>query len=215
MNRDFQDIASMRKHYESDELLESNTPENPFELFQLWFTAAKNSSIHEANAMILATADQNGKPSARVVLLKDLTPQNDFVFYTNYLSRKGQDIEQNKQVSLLFFWDMLERQVRIEGEISKVDEASCDAYFKSRPIGSQIGAVISPQSQPIANKEVLQDLYNQEAAKNATIERPLHWGGYGVKANKIEYWQGRPNRLHDRIVYEIRENKWLKYRVAP
>lgn len=215
MNRDFQDISSMRKHYESDELLESNTPENPFDLFQLWFTDAKNSSIHEANAMVLATVDAAGKPSARVVLLKDLTPQNDFVFYTNYLSRKGQDIEQNNQVSLLFFWDMLERQVRIEGEICKVDEASCDAYFQSRPIGSQIGAIISPQSQPIANKEVLQDLYNEEAAKNVAIVRPKHWGGYAVKANKIEYWQGRPNRLHDRIVYEIRENKWLKYRVAP
>jgi pyridoxamine 5'-phosphate oxidase len=205
----------MRKSYESSELLESNTPESPFDLFGVWFSEAKKSSIHEANAMIIASCDRNAKPSARVVLLKSVSPELGFTFFTNYSSRKGAELEQNPYVSIVFYWDMLERQVRIEGIVEKLDAMSNDAYFQSRPIGSQIGAVISPQSKKIENKETLQTLYNELAQQETKIQRPDNWGGYAVKANKIEFWQGRPNRLHDRIVYELIENNWMKYRLAP
>ncbi|MEI6311336.1 MAG: pyridoxamine 5'-phosphate oxidase [Bacteroidota bacterium] len=215
MNRDFHDISSMRKNYESSELLENNTPESPFELFGTWFKEAKNSTIHEANAMVLATCDSNLKPSARVVLLKSVSAETGFSFFTNYSSRKGEELANNPYVSIVFYWDLLERQVRIEGQVEKLDALSNDTYFESRPIGSQIGAVISPQSKKIENKEFLQSLYDNLAKQDSKIERPENWGGYTVKANKIEFWQGRPNRLHDRIVYELIENNWMKYRLAP
>ncbi len=215
MNRDFHDISSMRKNYESSELLESNTPESPFELFSIWFLEAKNSSIHEANAMVLATCDSDSKPSARVVLLKSVSAETGFSFFTNYSSRKGEELANNPYVSIVFYWDLLERQVRIEGQVEKLDALSNDTYFESRPIGSQIGAVISPQSKKIENKYVLQSLYDELAQQDGKIKRPENWGGYTVKANKIEFWQGRPNRLHDRIVYDLIENNWMKYRLAP
>lgn len=215
MNRDLQDLSSMRRNYESAELLESNTPDNPFILFDVWFTEAKNSDIHEANAMVLASVNASMKPSARVVLLKSFSPSQGFVFYTNYESRKGQELAENPFVSLVFYWDMLERQVRIEGKVEKLDEATCDLYFNSRPIGSQIGAIVSPQSKIIENKQILEDLYNAELAKNTSPSRPSNWGGFAVIADKIEYWQGRPNRLHDRLVYERQDSQWSKHRLAP
>jgi pyridoxamine 5'-phosphate oxidase len=204
----------MRNTYECAELLEENTPSSPFILFNTWFEEAKKSTIVEANAMVIASADKNAKPSARMVLLKNIFDEKGFVFYTNYESRKGIELLENPQVALLFHWDEQERQVRIEGMVEKLDEKLSDEYFLSRPVGSQLGAIASPQSQVIDNKQQLENLFEQ-ANKLQKITRPINWGGYIVVANKIEFWQGRPNRMHDRIVYEKNNTAWKKYRLAP
>ena len=211
-NRD--DLSGMRNTYECAELLEENTPSSPFILFNTWFDEAKKSTILEANAMVIASADKNAKPSARMVLLKNIFDEKGFVFYTNYESRKGIELLENPQVALLFHWDEQERQVRIEGMVEKLDEKLSDEYFLSRPVGSQLGAIASPQSQVIDNKQQLENLFEQ-ANKLQKITRPINWGGYIVVANKIEFWQGRPNRMHDRIVYEKNNTAWKKYRLAP
>jgi pyridoxamine 5'-phosphate oxidase len=207
------DIAALRKDYSAAELDESLIDKNPFKQFDIWFDQALKSAIYEANAMTLATADAHGKPSARIVLLKGFD-ERGFVFYTNYDSHKGQQLASNPQAALLFFWDVLERQIRIEGKIVKVSEEEAKAYFDSRPEGSRIGAIASPQSQVITNRGVLEE--RVKATKEAgRLEKPEHWGGYRVVPNKIEFWQGRSNRLHDRIVYELEESAWKIYRLAP
>jgi pyridoxamine 5'-phosphate oxidase len=149
-----------------------------------------------------------------MVLLKNIFDEKGFVFYTNYESRKGIELNENPQVAILFHWDEQERQVRIEGVVEKLDEKLSDEYFLSRPVGSQLGAIASPQSQVIENKQELENLFEQ-ANKLQKITRPINWGGYIVVANKIEFWQGRPNRMHDRIVYEKNNTAWKKYRLAP
>lgn len=210
-------IAAIRKIYQLQSLLEKEMDVNPLKQFETWWQQAIESKIEEPNAMTLATCTKSGKPSARIVLLKGIT-ENGFVFFTNYTSRKGKEIEENPFVSLLFFWKEMERQVRIEGSIKKVSAAESDDYFCSRPRASRIGAWCSPQSTVIENREFLQnnmEKYNSHFGKE-NIPRPDFWGGYMVEPNRIEFWQGRPGRLHDRLQYSLTENKlWNIERLAP
>lgn len=210
------EIANIRTDYKLKSLSEVDVNQNAVEQFSVWWNEALQSEIYEVNAMTLATADKNGKPSARIVLLKDYD-RNGFVFFTNYSSKKGSDIADNPFACLLFFWKELERQVRIEGTIEKINDADSDAYFFSRPEGSRIGAHTSPQSQPIVNREFLENRYLElsEKFKGKDIPRPNNWGGYLVKPTNIEFWQGRPSRLHDRILYSKAGDSWKILRLAP
>jgi pyridoxamine 5'-phosphate oxidase len=209
-------IADIRKDYQLKSLAESEVAKDPFAQFSIWWEEAVQSAIVEVNAMALSTVSPEGKPSSRIVLLKGYTEEG-FVFFTNYTSDKGKQIEQNQHVSLLFFWKELERQVRIEGTASKIAAEESDAYFNSRPVGSRLGAWASPQSQKIADRAIL----DQELEKITTqfqeheITRPPHWGGYRVEPTRIEFWQGRSSRLHDRILYEQVDQQWQISRLAP
>ena len=209
-------IADIRKDYQLKSLAESEVAKNPFDQFSIWWEEAVQSAIVEVNAMALSTVSPEGRPSSRIVLLKGYNEEG-FVFFTNYTSDKGKQIGQNQYVSLLFFWKELERQVRIEGTTSKVAAEESDAYFESRPVGSRLGAWASPQSQKIADREIL----DKELEKVTTqfseqqIPRPPHWGGYRVKPTRIEFWQGRSSRLHDRILYEQVDGQWQISRLAP
>lgn len=198
-------------------LTEDSVSENPVHQFKVWLQEAIDSQVEEPTAMVLSTVDAQGKPSARVVLLKGVDEQG-FSFYTNYASRKGQELEQNPHASLTFFWAGLERQVRVEGKVEKVADEESEKYFHSRPKGSQIGAWASPQSQVIEAREVLEQREKELSARYADVElvpRPKHWGGYRLVPQYLEFWQGRPSRLHDRIVYEMEGNNWLIKRLAP
>ena len=210
------DIASIRKIYKLESLLESDVDPNPFKQFEKWWQQAIESKIEEPNAMILATSTSDGKPSCRTVLLKDFTNEG-FVFFSNYGSRKASQIEQNPSVAILFFWKEMERQIRIEGTIRKVSTEESDIYFASRPRESKIGAWSSPQSTIIENREFLQknvEKYNAQF-ETENIPRPEFWGGYIVIPSMLEYWQGRPGRLHDRIQYTNSKNEWMIKRLAP
>ena len=210
------DIASIRKIYKLQSLLEADVDPNPFKQFEKWWQQAMESKIEEPNAMILATSTVDGKPSCRTVLLKDFTNEG-FIFFSNYDSRKAFQIEQNPSVALLFFWKEMERQVRIEGTIHKVSAEESDLYFASRPRESKIGAWSSPQSKVIENREFLQQNVEKYNAQFDTgdIPRPKFWGGYIVIPSMLEYWQGRPGRLHDRLQYTTAENEWMIKRLAP
>ncbi len=209
-------IADIRKDYQLKSLSEHEVDQNPFAQFSVWWNEAVQSDIVEVNAMALSTVTSTGKPSSRIVLLKGYDEQG-FVFFTNYSSDKGQQLTQNHFAALLFFWKELERQVRIEGVVSKVSEEESDAYFNSRPVGSRLGAWASPQSQKISDREVLNNelMKFTEQFDQVNIPRPAHWGGYRVKPTRIEFWQGRSNRLHDRILYEQDNDTWQISRLAP
>ena len=210
-------IAAIRKEYIFQTLEESDTAGNPISQFENWWQQALESDIEEVNAMTLATVNANGKPSARIVLLKGFD-ENGFVFFTNYQSHKGSDINSNPNVSLVFFWKELERQVRIDGIAEAISAAESDIYFNSRPESSKIGAWASPQSTEIENRKVIENNAGKYEAEfnGKEITRPPHWGGYIVKPGKVEFWQGRPSRLHDRIVYMLNgKNEWKKVRLAP
>lgn len=210
-------IADIRKEYASETLLEKDIAADPIQQFQRWWTQVLAAEVPEPNAMILATASADGLPSARIVLLKGFD-ENGFVFFTNYQSFKGTQLDENPKASLVFFWKELERQVRIMGLVSKLPAAESDAYFQSRPIGSRIGAWASPQSQVIENREWLEQKFDERKAEfsNEDVPRPPHWGGYLVKPVMIEFWQGRYSRLHDRIQYTMEENgAWKIERLAP
>ena len=210
------DIAGIRTDYKLKSLDESDVQSDAIDQFTRWWQEALESDIYEVNAMTLATADKNGRPLARIVLLKDYD-ENGFVFFTNYASIKGNQLAENPAACLLFFWKELERQVRIEGVAEKISEADSDAYFYSRPEGSRIGAWTSPQSQPIPGRSFLENKYLEltEQYKGKEVPRPPHWGGYIVRPQKIEFWQGRPSRLHDRILYTKNESGWTIERIAP
>lgn len=209
-------IASLRQSYSQNELLEENVLKNPFKQFGKWFDEALNAQILEPNAMHLSTISV-GKPHGRIVLLKGFD-ENGFIFFTNYLSNKGQEITETPFASITFFWGDLERQIRIEGSIEKVSSDESDEYFHSRPRGSQIGAWVSEQSKVIHGREILNErletLENQYKDQ-AIIPRPAHWGGYRIVPEKIEFWQGRPNRLHDRILYSKTGDDWKIERLSP
>lgn len=210
-------IADIRKDYATQTLMEQDLADNPMDQFSKWWAQALESQIDEVNAMTLATASADGMPTARIVLLKGFDA-NGFVFFTNYRSYKGLQLEENPRACLVFFWKELERQVRITGLVKKVPQQDSDAYFHSRPVGSQIGAWTSPQSQVIENREWLDNHYLEvaESFKEKELQRPEHWGGYLVQPVVVEFWQGRPSRLHDRIQYTLEDNgSWKIERLAP
>lgn len=208
-----QDLHGHRRNYQLHELTEDKISPNPFEQFGWWFTDATNSDIIEPNCMVLSTATKAGQPSSRVVLLKAFSEEG-FVFYTNYHSRKGRELTDNPHASLLFFWDKLERQVRIEGEVEKVHAQLSEEYFHSRPYESRLSAVVSEQSEEIPSRQFLEDKL-EALRKSESVKRPEHWGGYIVKPHYFEFWQGRASRLHDRIVYAKNGESWKVKRLAP
>ena len=218
MEMDNSMIANLRQDYSAAALNEKDVAENPFLQFEKWFQEAMNSDVLEPNAMTLATASTSGQPSARIVLLKAFD-ERGFVFYTNYHSTKAQEITENPQAALVFLWLELQRQVRIEGRIEKVSSEETLAYFQSRPRGSQIGAYASPQSQVIEDRTVLEEnvsRLNKKYEDSEALPLPDFWGGYRVIPTKIEFWQGRSSRLHDRIVYKVTaDNNWKIERLAP
>jgi len=210
-------IASIRKVYLLKSLLEKDADADPIKQFETWWQQVIESEIEEPNAMTLATCNASGKPSARIVLLKGIQ-ENGFVFFTSYLSRKGKEIESNPFVSLLFFWKELERQVSIEGRVKKISEQESDEYFSKRPLESRIGAWSSPQSEVIKSRDILDKNVADYTKKfdPQNIPRPPYWGGYIVNPTVIEFWQGRPGRLHDRLQYTINEKAiWRIERLAP
>lgn len=210
-------LAAIRNNYSKQALTEESVSKDPIDQFQVWLDEAIQAKVEEPTAMVLSTVNTAGKPSARVVLLKDVSAQG-FSFYTNYDSRKGQELKENPFASVTFFWPALERQVRIEGTVAKLAPEVSDAYFHSRPKGSQIGAWASPQSKTIESREVIEKADQELTEQYATAEqipRPPHWGGFQLQPERIEFWQGRPNRLHDRIVYEQQDSKWQIQRLAP
>ena len=212
------DLSDYRKSYEKKELLEANCPENPIELFQDWILSAdQTDNVDESNAMTLSTIGTDGFPKSRVVLLKKFTWEG-FIFYTNYSSEKGKAIANNNNVCLSFFWPSLEQQIIIKGKAEKIAENLSDGYFESRPDGSKLGAWASNQSSVVSSREELdQNLKSFETKyKNQEIPRPDHWGGFIVKPESIEFWQGRPNRMHDRIRYTLQKDfNWKMERLAP
>lgn len=209
-------IADLRLTYTRAQLTEADVDPDPMRQFQLWFEQALAADILEPNAMTLATATKDGIPSARIVLLKGVSDRG-FVFFTNYESHKGQELAENPQAALVFLWQALERQVRIEGTVEKVSDAETVAYFHSRPRESQLGAWVSNQSQVIASREVLEQRLAElnQQYQNQEIPRPPHWGGYCVIPHMIEFWQGRPSRLHDRLRYRLDNHHWILERLAP
>ena len=210
-------IGDIRKDYSHKSLDETEVESNPIKQFDCWWKEALEANINEVNAMTVATSSAAGMPSARIMLLKGFS-EKGFVFFTNYNSFKGQQLTENPRVCLVFFWKELERQVRITGIIEKTSNAENDAYFQSRPKGSQVGAITSPQSQVIESRQWLDDRYKKltEQSEKIAIQRPVHWGGYLVKPVIIEFWQGRPGRLHDRIQYSLLDDgSWKIERLAP
>ena len=210
-------IADIRKDYKLQTLSKADVAADPFLQFDKWWDDAVKSEIDEVNAMTLATANKEGKPSARIVLLKGYD-KNGFVFFTNYQSHKGHELTENPNACLVFFWAALERQVRITGTVEKITAAESDVYFESRPAGSRIGAWASPQSSVITSREIIEERQKEFEQKfnDGNITRPPYWGGYIVKPFEIEFWQGRPSRLHDRIQYTLQEESgWKIERLAP
>ncbi|MGZ5079626.1 MAG: pyridoxamine 5'-phosphate oxidase [Usitatibacter sp.] len=209
------DLAELRKDYSLKSLEEKDAARDPLQQFGVWMVEAIHARVPEPTAMSLSTADKHGRPAGRIVLLKGVDPRG-FVFYTNYQSRKGRELEANPFAALTFLWKELERQVRIEGKVEKVTEVESSAYFETRPLGSRIGAWASPQSQPIAGREWLESRWSDFTNQyGESPPRPPHWGGYRVLPEYIEFWQGRSSRLHDRIAYTRRADSWEIARLAP
>ncbi|QJD60631.1 pyridoxamine 5'-phosphate oxidase [Pseudomonas sp. gcc21] len=209
-------IADLRRNYTRYGLLESQAPDEPFSLFATWFEQAVEIETTEANAMMLATVDDAGQPHLRTLLLKGVDKQG-FVFFSNYQSAKGEQLRTHPRAAMTFWWHDLERQVRIEGAIERISDEESDAYYHSRPLGSRLGAWASPQSQVIESREVLERNLAELEAQYADQPppRPPHWGGYRLKPESVEFWQGRPSRLHDRLRYRMEDNVWLRERLAP
>ena len=213
---DTKHLANIRRDYSREELSEEHVARDPFSQFAVWMNEAISAQLPEPTAMCLSTADAAGRPSSRMVLLKGFD-QSGFVFYTNYNSQKGRELAENPNAALNFFWPELERQVRISGSVSKVSPEESDEYFKTRPFTSRVGAWASNQSEKLESKMALAAEAAKLALKYATgnVPRPPHWGGYRLVPDQIEFWQGRPSRLHDRIVYDLVEGAWKISRLSP
>ena len=209
-------LADLRRDYARATLHERDVDPDPVRQFERWFAEAQRAEVVEPNAMTLATADAEGRPSARVVLLKGVD-ERGFVFYSDYRSRKGAELTANPHAALVLYWAELERQVRITGSVRQVAVEESEAYYRSRPIGSRVGAWASHQSQPLADRAVLEQRWTELAAEFAEREPPLppHWGGYRVEPHEVEFWQGRSSRLHDRIVYHRGGGGWERVRLSP
>jgi len=214
--KEISELASnLRNEYLKRTLSEADVSTDPIEQFGAWFKEALDAEIHNANAMTLATATPDGHPSVRIVLLKGMD-KDGFVFFTNYHSRKGLAIARNINVAVNFFWKELERQVCVEGVVEKITAEESDEYFGSRPEGSKLSAWASPQSMPVKREELEDAMRKMQIEfKDKEIQRPPHWGGYRLKPHRIEFWQGRPNRLHDRILYTYKDGNWAISRLAP
>lgn len=212
---DARSIEDLREDYRLATLEPDQCPDGPLPLFQQWFDEARASQVREPNAMTLCTVDENARPAGRMVLLKGLT-DDGFLFYTNYESRKGRHLDGRPWASLVFWWEPLERQVRVEGAVRRADPAVCDAYFASRPRASQLGAWASPQSAAVASREELDAAFERVSERfDGEIPRPPHWGGYLVVPERVEFWQGRTGRLHDRVEYRLHGGTWQRRRLAP
>jgi pyridoxamine 5'-phosphate oxidase len=209
-------IADLRTEYKRASLSESDVHPDPIQQFAKWFGEAMSAEVPEANAMSVSTVGSNGRPSSRILLIKEFDHRG-FVWFTNYDSRKGQELNENQYAALLFHWIPLERQVRIEGRVERIADADSDRYFQSRPLGSRIGALASAQSRPVASREELEAQYAQiEQQYGEHPPRPAHWGGYRLVPDYIEFWQGRPSRLHDRIAYRLQaDGSWQRQRLQP
>lgn len=211
------DISALRNDYQKAALDEKSAATEPIKQFTLWLHEAITAQVPEPNAMTLATVNENGRPAARIVLLKGIE-NNRFVFYTNYQSRKGRELEHNPACSLTFFWPELERQVRVEGIATRIDEKRSEDYFQSRPRGSQLGAWASPQSSIIQDRALLEERVRQLETKfkdQEVLPKPKQWGGFEIEPLLIEFWQGRSNRLHDRLLYNNVDGHWTINRLAP
>jgi pyridoxamine 5'-phosphate oxidase len=209
------DLANIRNHYQKDALAWDKLASDPMTSLKQWLQEAIDARLYEPTAMTLATVDDQGQPHARIVLLKGM--DDGLLFYTNTLSAKGQELASHPNAALVFFWPELERQVRVEGVVSQVSAEQSDAYFHSRPQDSQLAASISQQSQVIADRHVLEDAFAvaKQTAEQQPITRPAHWGGYRLLATRFEFWQGRPNRLHDRLCWQATATGWIQERLAP
>lgn len=209
-------IADLRSEYTRASLSEEQVAGEPIAQFAKWFDEALRSEVPEPNAMSVSTVADDGRPSSRILLLKDFDTRG-FTWYTNYESRKGEQLRHNPRAALLFFWQPLERQVRIEGTVERVSPEEADAYFNIRPLNSRLGALASAQSRPIGSREALEERFRQiEQQYGDTPQRPQHWGGYRLRPEYLEFWQGRPSRLHDRIAYSLQgDGSWRRERLQP
>jgi len=209
-------LSEMRQEYEAGVLDETRMASDPLVVFNEWMEQAIAAGLLEPNAMTVATATADGKPSARVLLLKEVNGEG-FVFFTNYQSRKGEELMANPYAALVFDWHTLQRQVRVEGEVEKLSPEASDDYFNSRPEGARVGAWVSPQSKVVQGREELNRLQEEQEKRfrEEPVYRPPHWGGFLVRPTAVEFWQGRPSRLHDRVVYHKTEGGWTKQRLAP
>lgn len=208
------ELAAMRYEYEAGGLSEDEAGGDPYRLFDQWMANALTAGLHEPNAMVLATATADGRPSVRTVLLKGMD-ERGAVFYTNYESRKGHELAENPRAAVVMPWHALQRQVRFEGAVHQVDPRACDAYFLARPEGGRISAAASPQSRVVADRAALERLWEQAKDRGAAERRPEYWGGYRIDIDMFEFWQGRRDRLHDRLRFRREDDRWYRERLAP
>jgi pyridoxamine 5'-phosphate oxidase len=210
------DISQLRREYAGQYLDKDIAGNNPISLFNKWFEEALQAEVRDANAFTLSTIGSNGRPAGRIVLIKGVE-EGKFIFYTNYNSKKGQDLAANPVAAMTFYYKELDRQIRVEGTIEKIDSTESDKYFDSRPLKSRVGAWISEQSKPIPSRVALMRKFVEYNLKNIgrKVERPPNWGGYALLPDRIEFWQGRPNRLHDRINFRLHDKKWEIERLSP